>query len=99
MSAEHIRETSGDSDCGVMTSYLPQVTYYSACFTTPFRTHLDGEEALSRVEGEELFMLLVEDGKRQPEGLELEDLISLTTGDPITVMGERESAMVFEFED
>jgi hypothetical protein len=44
-------------------------------------------------------MLLVEDGKRQPEGLELEDLISLTTGDPITVMGERESAMVFEFED
>jgi hypothetical protein len=99
MSAELIRETSGDSDCGVMTSYLPQVTYYSACFTTPFRTHLDGEEALSRVEGEELFMLLVEDGKRQPEGLELEDLISLTTGDPITVMGERESAMVFEFED
>jgi hypothetical protein len=94
---EEIRNISGDSVCGVMTSYLPQITFYSECHTEAFRTQLEADEALSRVTGDELFMLLVEDGKRQPEGEDLADLLDLTVGDPVVIQGETQYVEIFDF--
>jgi hypothetical protein len=99
LAGEEMRELSGDSGCSVMTSYLPQITYYSTCYTAPFRTQLEPEEALEFLPGEERFLLLVEDGKRQPTGPDLEDLLALTDRNPIVVSGERESADIYVFTD
>lgn len=95
--AEEMRDISGGESCGVMTSYFPQVTYLSNCSTQFFRTHLEAEEALSRVDGENRFLLVVEDGKNQPEGDDLAELIALTTGQPVVVRAGGESAEVYEF--
>ena len=86
------------NSCGVMTSYLPQITYYSECFTGPFRLHLDPSDALARVSGESKYMVLIEDGKRQPQDNDLDELVALTTGDATEIHGERDSAEVYEFE-
>jgi hypothetical protein len=94
---EEIRRISGDAVCGVMTSYLPQITFYSECHTEAFRTHLEADEALSRVTGDELFMLMLEDGKRQPEGEDLADLLDLTVGDPVVIQGETQYVEIFDF--
>jgi hypothetical protein len=95
--AEEVRDLSGDESCGVMTSYFPQITYFSECSTQFFRSYLEPEEALSRVDGERRFLLIVEDGKSQPQGEDLAALIDLTTGQPIVVRAGGESAEVYEF--
>lgn len=97
LTAEEVRRLAGDSSCGVMTSYQPQITFYSACFTHPFRTYLEPEEALSRVDGDEQFLLVVEDGKRQPTGDDLSSLIDLTVGDPVVVEGGPFDVEIFDF--
>jgi hypothetical protein len=81
-----------------MTSYQPQITYYSECFTGPFRLHLDPSDALARVSGVSRYMVLIEDGKRQPLDNDLDELVALTTGGAIEIHGERDSAEVYEFE-
>ena len=98
LAADRVEAESQGAECGVMTSYLPQVTYYSECSTEPFRTTLEAEEAVDRLEGDEVFMILVEDGKRQPIGEHLEQLIGETNGEPFLLQGQRESAVVHEFE-
>jgi hypothetical protein len=80
-----------------MTSYQPQITFYSECDTQPFRTYLEPDEALGRISGEELFMLMVEDGKRQPEGEDLAELLDITVGDPIVVQGETQFVEIYDF--
>jgi len=97
LSADTLRDMSGDDECGVMTSYLPQITYYSACFTQQFTPSLGPEESLERLEGDDRYMLLIEDGKRQPTGEDLTGLLALTSEGPIDVEGERESAEIFVF--
>ena len=97
LAAEQLREIAGDGNCGVMTSYQPQITFYSECDTQPFRTYLEPDEALGRISGEELFMLMVEDGKRQPEGEDLAELLDLTVGDPIVVQGETQFVEIYDF--
>jgi hypothetical protein len=94
----HLIEESGSATCGAMTSYLPQITYYSECFTQPFRTYLEPEEALARLEGDERYLVLIEDGKRQPLDGDLDELVALTTGDAVGIQGERDSAEVYEFD-
>ena len=86
------------NSCGVMTSYLPQITYYSECFTGPFRLHLNPSDALARVSGESKYMVLIEDGKGQPLDNDLDELVALTTGDAIEIHGERDSADLYIFE-
>ena len=93
---EELRSISGESTCGVMTSYQPQITFYSECSTQPFRTQLEPEEAVGRIEGEELFLLMVEDGKRQPAGQDLDLLLDLTVGDPVVVDGELFDVEIFD---
>lgn len=99
LAAETARELSGEDSCGVMTSYQPQITYYSACFTAPFRTHLEPAEALSRLEAEDRYLLMVEEGKRQPSGEDLDKLIAETVGDPVELEGARDSAVIYVVDD
>lgn len=95
--ADEMRGMSGAGSCGVMTSYFPQITYFSSCNTQFFRTHLEPEEALSRVRGEDRFLLIVEEGKNQPAGEDLTALVELTTGEPTLVRVGDDSALIYEF--
>jgi len=42
-------------------------------------------------------MVLIEKGKRQPSGDELDELIELSTGDVMVVEGERDAADLYIF--
>lgn len=95
--ADELRGIAGDASCGVMTTYQPQVTFYSECSTHSFRTDLEPEEALNRMEGEEQFLLVVEDGKRQPTGDALAGFIDLTVGPPVVVEGGPFGVEIFDF--
>ena len=95
--AARLMSAGSPGTCGAMTSYLPQVTYYSACDTIPFRTHLEPEEALSRLAGDDRFVLMVEEGKRQPTGPDLAGILDLTTGQAVRIESERSYADVYEF--
>lgn len=95
--ADTFREMSRDRSCGVMTSYQPQITFYSECITAPFRPWLEPDEALSRFEGDDKYLLVVEDGKRQPTGLDLDALVSATDGAVIPIDAEHPSADVYVF--
>lgn len=95
--ADALRGLSGTDTCGVMTSYLPQITYYSACSTMQFMPSREPDESLGRLEGDDRYMVLVEDGKRQPTGDDLSGLIALSVGGPIPIEGERDSAEIFVF--
>ncbi len=98
LASDFVEEAAGPA-CAVMTSYLPQVTYYSRCFTDAFSIGLDAEQAVSDLEGEERYMILIEDGKRQPTGEDLAALVDETAGQPVSIVGERDRATVYEFED
>ncbi|HUG08096.1 MAG TPA: hypothetical protein VMP13_04280 [Acidimicrobiia bacterium] len=95
--ADEVREMSGTEPCGVMTSYFPQITYFSSCSTQFFRPQLDPAEALSRVSGELRYLLVVEDGKNQPKGDDLSELIALTVDGPIVVRAGGTSAEIYRF--
>jgi hypothetical protein len=82
-----------------MTSYDSQVTYYSGCLTDIFWTGLQPVDALARLPTEARFLVLMENGKRQPTGEELDALLALTDGSPVVVSGERRSGTVYRFED
>jgi hypothetical protein len=90
---------SGGNTCGTMTSYLPQVTFYSACSTESFDEDLEAAVAVDDLVGEAKFMLLVEEGKRQPLGDELNDLVAEAEPEPALVDGVTRDAMLFEFTD
>ncbi len=77
LSAQVVASDAGGPDCGVLTSYTPQITFYSLCASEVFRTNLEPDEAVSRLPGESKFMVLIEDGKRQPTGDDLEALVDL----------------------
>lgn len=97
VAAQEVREMSGAQSCGVMTSYSPQVTYFSSCSTRFFGPHLEPAEALSRLDGELRYLLVVEDGKNQPEGEDLTELIDLTVEGPIVVRAGGQSAEIYRF--
>lgn len=97
LSADHVEAASEGNTCGVMTSYLPQVTYYSGCYTDGFDTRLPAVDAIEMLPGEEKYMILIEEGKRQPTGDDLNDLIAQTETGPSSIEGQREDAEVYEF--
>jgi hypothetical protein len=98
LAAVEVAGISGDLSCGVLTSYSPQITFYSGCFTEVFDVGPGQEESLERLRGEARFMVLIEDGKRQPTGAELEGLIDLTSGSPVVIVTDRGGALVYTFE-
>jgi hypothetical protein len=97
LAADLVAAESSGVSCGVMTSYDPQITFYSACATEVFRPSLEAEEALGGLTGEAKFMVLVEDGKRQPTGSHLHELVTLTEGPPTIVDGATRDAAVYRF--
>jgi hypothetical protein len=98
MAALEVANRAGGESCGVLTSYDPQVTFYSGCFTQTILPVGDSEEKVSRLPGDFRFMVLIENGKRQPIGAELAELIALT--DESTFLdGARRSGIVYRFAD
>jgi len=69
-----LRRSAGD-DCSVLTSYSPQITWYSGCATHLFGT--DAQTARTNLT-DDAWLVLFQGGKRQPEGTEL-DLYLLGT--------------------
>lgn len=63
--AAELIEQDAAGSCGVVTSYLPQVTWYSACFTHQFTPDSPATE-LDDVDGDSRYVLFFENGKRQP---------------------------------
>lgn len=97
MAADDVRAASNGASCGVMTSYFPQVTFYSGCHTQYFRPHLEPEQQLERLDGEERYLLLVEGGKNQPEGVELAGIVDLTMGEAVRITDGDDFADIYEF--
>lgn len=58
-------EMDAPGSCGVMTSYQPQVTWYSECFTDRFGSE-SVEQDVDGLEGDTRYVLVFENGKRQP---------------------------------
>jgi hypothetical protein len=97
--ATELASRTGDVSCGVITSYSPQVTYYSGCLTDIFWTGLEPVDALARLPTEARFLVLMDNGKRQPTGEGLDALLALTDGSPVVVSGEGRSGTVYRFEE
>jgi 4-amino-4-deoxy-L-arabinose transferase-like glycosyltransferase len=60
--------SSAGGDCSVLTSYSPQITWYSGCATYGFST---GPEAARANLTDDAWVVLFQGGKRQPEGADL----------------------------
>lgn len=97
LSADMIREQAHGDVCGVLTSYTPQITFYSECVTDIFRSTLTAEQAVGRLAGDYQYMLLLEDGKRQPEGNQLDSLVDAAVVGPVLVEGQRDEAELYRF--
>jgi hypothetical protein len=80
-----------------MTSYTPQITYYSRCASEAFSSNPDPSKSVEDLPGEPKFMVLIEEGKRQPAGDELAGLVALTDAAQVTVSGEARDGLVFRF--
>ena len=93
-----IREEVGGESCGVLTSYEPQINFYSRCMTDHFYPELTAEGEVDHLVGRYRYMLLLRDGKRQPEGAELSELEALAPGVPTRVGDERDWADLYRFE-
>jgi len=98
LAAVEVAGIAGDLSCGVLTSYSPQITFYSGCFTEVFGVRPGPEESVEHLRGDAKFMVLIEDGKRQPLGGDLEGFIDLTSGAPVVIVTDRGGALVYTFE-
>ncbi len=94
-----VMDRAGGQSCGVLTSYTPQVTFYSRCASAIFEIGPGPEEHFDRLGGEIRFMVLIENGKRQPIGSELQGFVDLTSGSPVVVEGTRHDGMIYTFEE
>ncbi|MGH8945786.1 MAG: ArnT family glycosyltransferase [Acidimicrobiia bacterium] len=74
--ASNFIEHEGAGSCGVLTTYQPQVTWYSSCSTELFRPGRD-DLGVGEVEGERLYALLFVNGKREPTGEERQAYLEL----------------------
>ncbi len=77
-----VADQAADRPCGVLTSYVPQVAWYSGCVTRDFELDRVEVDAPTFPAGAERFLLLVQDGKRQPEGRLLNEYVLATNGVP-----------------
>lgn len=72
-------EDDGSGTCAVLTTYQPQVTWYSTCSTELLRNR-DGGLGLEDLDAEREYVLLFENGKRQPPDDILDDHIDRDAG-------------------
>ncbi|MGH8873907.1 MAG: hypothetical protein ACRDVM_01465, partial [Acidimicrobiia bacterium] len=71
--------TMGGGSCSVLTTYLPQVTWYSGCAAVLLPRTFDSAR-VERLSGPNRFLLLFDHGKRQPESDALTGYLGLTEG-------------------
>jgi hypothetical protein len=98
LAAHEVRFQAGSATCGVLTTVTPQTTYYSECASRPFVEAETPQTSVALLEGPERFMVLLENGRRQPEGGDLAGLIALTEGTPVIIPGAFD-AYVYTFVD
>lgn len=79
--ASTVLAQSGDG-CGIVTTYTPQLTWFSGC-----QTELPslGEAVVELDRDLDRFLVLFDNGKRQPTGGVLAGYLDLTAGEPIVV--------------
>jgi hypothetical protein len=92
VAAHALGDMAGGESCGVLTSYTPQITFYSACASEIFGR-------LAGLRGDVRFMVLIEGGKRQPVGEDLVGFIGLTTGPPVVIDTADSGALIYRFQD
>lgn len=69
-------ERDGVGTCAVLTTYEPQVNWYSTCWTGLYYPD-DEDLGAGRLQGDRKYALLFENGKRQPTGPTLERILGL----------------------
>lgn len=74
--ASNVIEFDGPGSCGVLTTYQPQVTWYSSCWTGSFRPD-QRDLGVGDLEGDRLYALLFVNGKREPVGGERQAYLEL----------------------
>ena len=74
-----VNATTGGEDCTVMTSYVPQIAWYSRCAAVGFKL-----DALRNGGTAPTYLLIFENGKRQPSGAFLEEFID-AAGNPVPI--------------
>lgn len=79
----------GEGTCGVLTTYGPQITWYSSCTTSPVLLTRD-DLGVRSVVGDRRYVLLFEHGKREPTG---EDEAQLLALGPVTVVPDEVDAI------
>jgi len=97
VAATVITEEAGGESCGVLTSYEPQINYYTGCMTDHFHSKLTAAAEVDRLVGRNRFMFLIRGGKRQPEGAELSELEALAPGGPTRFGDEWDWADLYRF--
>lgn len=63
--ASNTIEADGSGTCAILTTYQPQVTWYSTCSTELLRLR-NGSLGVEHLDAEREYVLLFENGKRQP---------------------------------
>ncbi|HSO50618.1 MAG TPA: hypothetical protein VLS86_08720, partial [Acidimicrobiia bacterium] len=99
VAAHAVADMAGGQPCGVLTSYTPQMTFYSACASEIFEGELGPQESLAGLRGDVRFMVLIEGGKRQPVGEDLRGFIDLTTGPPVVIDTANGGGLIYQFQD
>lgn len=84
--ADRIVEGSDEASCAVLTSYVPQVEWLTGCAAAAFGNPPTAA-AREKFPSQEAFVLLLRDGKRQPEGTERDALL-----EGASLMGEWDMA-------
>jgi len=98
VAAAVIREETGGESCGVLTSYEPQINFYTGCMTNHFRSESTAAAEVDRLVGRYRYLFMLRSGKRQPVGAELSELEALAPGGPTRVGDERDWADIYRFE-
>lgn len=71
-----IEEMASGASCGVLTTYEPQVNWYSVCSTELFEPDMP-ELGLELLDEDSKFAVLFENGKRQPVGAVADNYLAL----------------------
>ena len=77
--ARAVDDVTGYEDCGVITSYIPQVAWYTECVTRRFET-VPVLTSPFFTEPQADYLLLLSGGKRQPDGDSLTAYLAETDG-------------------
>ena len=92
-SSEAIRADAPVGPCAIQSSYVPQLTWYSECATYLFSQPLPATPSN--------YLVVFANGKRQPTGTGLDEVIATTDGSPFVTIddpfGEIGDAAIYRF--